>query len=294
MTSSATHPEKEVLDWKIISEPFDQILEALENKIEREWPKELSSYAGAQEVVSFTLKVAKNTYQTIDKPHYEDRKLEFSVSVPLLTRTFVDHLFTLIFLSEDILARSRWYYKSGWRELKEEYDRYQSKYASDPKWTPWLKSFQQKLHASKISWGIDEFEEKDFKKIKWWPTPPQMLKHSYKNPETKQFLEFLNDWFYKELSSVSHLTLPGLSKAGVQLVRNQYNKEEKEKLLTFKSNNVITTLVLFLALASEIEIIGKFDLRNRLSYLWGILVQYFSDARDLYDLRYAKLLQVKN
>lgn len=291
---------KETIAWKVIGEPLDQILITLENKIERDWPHALSAYGGSREIVLFTFKVAKNTYSTMrwicaDKPHYDDRKLEYSVAVPPLARTIVDNIFTLIFLSEDVPKRSQWYYKSGWRELKEEFDRYQSKYSKDHNWTDWLKSFQKNLELSKKPWGIDETEEKDLKKIKWWPTPPKMLKdYPFGNPETKVFLQFLNDWFYKELSSASHLNLPGLMKAGLQLVQDQSDTDQREKLLGFKSNCVTTTVTLILALISEIEILARFGLQDRITYIWGVLIQYWSDAKELYDIRYAELLRLKS
>jgi len=290
---------KEVIDWKVIGEPLDQILEAVENKIDREWPQELSSYVGAQAMVLFTFKVAKNTYRTIrwicaDEPHYEDRRLEYSVTVPPLARTIVDHIFTLVFVSEDVINRSQWYHRSGWRELQEEFDRYKSKYAGNSNWTEWLKLFQERLELSKKSWGISEAEANEPKTIKWWPTPPKMLKHSYSNSETKQFLEFLNDWFYRELSAASHLTLPGLIKASDQLIKDQSDDKQRESLLDFKSQCLTTTVTLLLALISEIEVIAKFGLQERISYIWGLLIQYWGDAKGLYDMRYAKLLMERN
>lgn len=292
---------KQVIDWKVIGEPLDQTLEAVENKIERDWPRKLSYYGGSQELVLFTLKAARNTYMSIrwicaDKPYYEDRKLEYSVSVPPLARTIVDHIFTLVFVSEDVINRSQWYYKSGWRELKEEFDRYKSKYAGNSDWTEWLKSFQERLELSKKSWGISEAEANNPKKIVWWPHPSKMLqgdfikKHPFKDPQTIKFLEFLRDWFYRELSAASHLTLPGLMKAGNQLIKDQSDDKQRESLLDFKSECLTTSVTLLLALISEIEAIARFGLEGKISYLWGILIQYWSDANELYDIRYSKLL----
>lgn len=303
------HKTKETVDWKVIGEPLDQALKALENKIEREWPKEFSSYGGAQEVVLFTLKAAKNTYQTIrwicaDKPHYEDRKLEYCVTVPVLARTIVDQIFTIVFISEDVPNRSRLYYRAGWRELREQLNRWKSRHATDLKWTPLLKTCQERLNKSQQPWGITEDEVNDIRKIEQWPSPSEMIgrkpnrrrekEFRIKNPNTKIYLEFLYDWFYRELSQASHQTLPGLMDAGIQLNRNQSSVNEREQLLDYKSKCLRTTVSLLLALVSEIESVARFGLNEKMSYLWGLLIQYWNDAKELYDIRYSELLMVKN
>ena len=52
---------------------------------------------------------------------------------------------------------------------------------------------------------------------KYWPTPPQMKKQAT-FPVTRDFLNYLEDWLYRELSSVSHLSLPGLISVARPLV----------------------------------------------------------------------------
>lgn len=309
MTYSATHFGKEALDWKVIGEPLDRALKALENKIDREWPKELSSYGGAQEVVLFTLKTAINTYETVcwicaDKPHYEDRKLEYCVTVPVLARTIVDQIFTIVFISEDVPNKSRLYYRAGWRELREHFNRCQSKYATDLKWAHWLKTRQENLDKSQSSLGITQDEVKDLGRIERWPSPSEMIGRKpnrrrdkdfrIKNTNTKIYLEFLYEWFYRELSQASHQTLPGLMDAGIALNKGKSSANEREKLKDYKSDCFTTTVCLLLALISEIESVARFGLNEKMSYLWGLLIQYWNDAKELYDIRYSELLMVKN
>lgn len=168
--------EYPTLPFETIREPLDSLLVSIGNKLEREWPERWASIPGAAILLRAISKVAENTYKTIrficaDSPPDPSRKLEYALSVPPLTRTILDSVFTVVFIFEDLPARTEWFYKSGWRELYEEHQRYQNTYGSDQKWATWLAEKSALIENTKACWGITPEEASNPNTIKWWPNP---------------------------------------------------------------------------------------------------------------------------
>lgn len=132
------------LDYKLIREQLDRLLESVPNKLEREWPKSTTASTPAAFFVVFgTAKVVGNTFKTIrflcsEKSPDSRHRPEMALAVPPLTRTILDSLYTFIFLFEDLSTRADWYMCSGWRELAEYIDRAKRDYGSDPNWVEYL------------------------------------------------------------------------------------------------------------------------------------------------------------
>jgi hypothetical protein len=290
---------KRVLNFSVIQGDWDSLLQGMTLKLEREFPAEAASN-GAREFLWFTFRVALNTYRSMayicgDKPADPLRKLEYAVSCPPLVRTLVDSLFNVIFALEDLENRVTWYYKSGWREDYEKLERYMSEYGSAPEWKSWLETDRATLeHGIKV-WGITDEEAKNFKKmIDWWPTPARMIRHGLKPsdplPDDRAFLEFLNDWYYRELSQESHLSYPGLAhRGGLLWALDRKEERAEEHLIQNKSTQMIMAVTLLLALCSEIEHRFNFGFKQRIVVLWAILNE-LPVPKEMYDKRYAKLL----
>jgi len=286
--------EYERLSFEVIREPLDTLLIALGNKLEREWPSKWSSVDGASVLLKSIVLVTENTYKSIrflcaDKPENPFRKMEYSISVPPLVRTILDHVFTVVFLFQDLPERTIWYYKSGWRELHDEHQRMLKKYSSDPDWGEWFRKKEDLLKDIKKSWGITPEEEKDPKKIKWWPNPGQMKSHKNLSKDRRDYLTYLNDWYYRELSAASHLSWPGLASRASHLL-NPNMEEQKRVLNKFRSDCAMRTITLIIALISEIQIECNYDdFAKRVKYLWGILNAYWGEAKEIYESRYEGL-----
>jgi hypothetical protein len=98
----------------------------------------------------------------------------------------------------------------------------------------------------------------------------------------------MNAWFYRELSSASHLSLPGLMDRARHLLEE--NDEARQRGLDkYRSDCMFTTLTLLLALISELEIGLRLNLAERCKYLW-VLLDVWGPAQELYAERYAKVL----
>ena len=282
------------LPFETIRDQLHTLIIAVGNKIRLEWPTKWKSHPEAAVVLRATVEVAGNTYHTIRilcaDPHpHPSVKPEYVVSAPPLTRSILDNLFTIVFLFEDLPVRTKWFLKSGWRELYEENQRYQLRYGSDPLWAGWLTnrlSFQDQM---KTEWGISGQEAANPAKIKWWPNPGKMTNHTDTSNVRRQYLAYLNDWFYKELSSASHLSWPGLASRSMHLL-NQDREQRDRDLNKFRSDCFTMTVAILLAVLSEIQVELGYDLSPRLKYIWGILKPGFTMVRELYEYRYEALL----
>jgi len=102
-------------------------------------------------------------------------------------------------------------------------------------------------------------------------------------------LRYLNDWFYRGLSAESHLSLNGFGKRAGFLFAP--SPEDRRRVLDeSRSDDVFTTITLVVALLSELEIEFRFGLTDRLKYVWGIIQEYWGEAKDLYTRRYGTAL----
>jgi hypothetical protein len=230
-------------------------------------------------------------YFCADKPEDPARKLYFGTSSPPLLRSLIDEIYTVIFLGEDLEGRVRWYYRAGWREMAERDATYRERYGADPKWKEWLEEHLQFLELTRKDWGIRDNEARRPQSIDWWPTPVQMTKVKDLSPESRKFFEFLEAWYYRELSQGMHLTFPGLSHRGGSFLRKKEDTLRESEWLKIRSDGVGYAVVLLLALLTEINHLFGFNLGQRCAYLWGILTQYMGIAEELFSERYSRLLE---
>lgn len=282
------------LPFGTIRTQLEEILIAVGNKLEREWPRKWNAYPEAAVVLRGTIAVTENTYHTVrilcadPHPHPSVRP-EFVVSVPPLARTVLDSLFTVVFLFEDLPVRMKWYLKSGWRELSQEHDRYRQTYGTDPAWSEWLSKQAAFVDQMKVDWQITPEEQANPSKITWWPNPGQMKGHKQTAQIRTDYLSYLNDWFYRELSADSHLSWPGLARRAMHFL-NKNREQQDRDLGKFRSDCFTVTIALVLALLSEIQVELRYDLQERLKYIWGVLNPGFLMVRELYEYRYERLL----
>ena len=88
------------IPFELIREKLDDLLVAMYNLIDREWPERLADKPELRVLLMGSVKITENTYKSVrflcaDKP-VDHARLEFAVSVPPLSRTILDSVFTLI------------------------------------------------------------------------------------------------------------------------------------------------------------------------------------------------------
>ncbi|UCG91736.1 MAG: hypothetical protein JSV97_11785 [candidate division WOR-3 bacterium] len=292
-------PEDKTLSHKVVGPKVNDLIEFYVNKIDREFPfKQIKdkNWRGMSRVILLTLVyVAKNTYRSIlflcDMVSKDPaRKIEYSLSAIPLLRVIMEEVFTVAFISENLEERIKQYCKAGWRETKEEYDRFLACYGKDKNWISWFNKYKEHLNETTGLFGITSAEAANPKKnILSWPTPGQMKKH-VDSSVLKDFMQYLQDWYYKQFSQAVHLTYPGLAVMGSHFLPTYADKSE-DIVKKLRSDCAFHSITLILAYFSEIEHILKFQHKKELKYLWTIVSEYWGIAQELYDKRYQNLLR---
>jgi len=288
------------LDASVITEPLDSMVAALGYKLEREWPANRTNILGARELLLLTLRTADVTSRSIrwlcaDKPVDSNRRLEYCLSVPPLNRTILDNLFTVIFVLEDLPARSLWYHRAAWREERIELNRYRAEYGRLPEWQEWLARLTAHSELGVRMFGLSAQEIADPSKMTSWPNPGAMIKYrvspAVPMPPTRVFMKYLDDWFYADLSQQAHLGGTGLMKRASSLLLDRNDPERVKALTKNKYSWMGQSFAMMLALSSEIEARFRFGLRERIEYLWNVTSSVVVVAREMYEKRYAELLK---
>lgn len=307
MTKSKDELEKEGFDYCTIEENFHSLMLATYYKLEREWPHRYNAVNSARELFMMMMALALNTYATIiflcsDKKRDFRHKPEMVISVPPLNRRLFEILQTIIFISNDVPAYSMKFWKAGWHEMKKMLDIYTREYSNDPKWQEFLKSMTNEVEKGKSYNYLTQDEIDNPKRIIGnWPTPGRMatrLKEDYPSSPSLWFMKYLNDMYYKELSSQSHLDAHGLTDLAPFITGNLVRSilgdkadqfiEQGFQRLTLKQ--VYLAISTILALMSEIEAHFDFGLKNRIIEVWEKVTPCSDLADDFYQRRYKNLL----
>jgi len=298
-----SYPKAHPLDFELLRQELDSLIRAFIYKVDREFPKRLAHLSAFRECVLVCLFWGENTYRTIryisaDKPHDVTRRWSYMLAIPSLNRTVLDATFNLVYLFEDVDARFKWFKKAGFREKAEEYARHSLAYSGFAEWKDFLallkRSVDEAVHLCEIT--PEELANPNL--IERWPNPGKMPNFRIKKCQASpamEYLQYLNDWFYRDTSQVSHLSFSGMEKVGAFILKEmmpedlqvQIDAQAEERL---RSINVERTLTLMLGLLSEIENYFRFGLQERLKYLWVLLANHSPETQELYDKRYATLL----
>jgi hypothetical protein len=285
------------LPFELFGPKLGNLLTATANKLDREWPKDRSRHGYSKFMLLSLILAATNVYNAIrylcaDTPRDPLRKPEFALALPPLSRVVLEALFTLVFTLDDLESHTEWYHKSGWRDVREEIDRARVRYGSDPRWQGYISELEARLQRYKAELTITADEEQNLKKIKRWPNPSRMKDYPTLSSDRKLFLKYLEDWFYRGLSQDAHLSLRGLVRHSHYLLLKMNRENDPVAMIKYKSDVLGMTIVLLLSLMSEIETEFSFGLSTRLTYVWVIINEAFTQGQEIYDLRYAEKLRV--
>ena len=264
---------------------------ALVNRLERERGRELRNmHDGLATLLKLTIRVSHVTWDSIrflcttsgDSP---GRRQEFATAVPPLSRTILDSLFTVIFIFDDPVRNAAQYFKSGWRESHEDHLRLCHRHGTDPEWRHWLPRHARKVRGLGKDAGITATEKRNPRIVDRWPNPGRMASQT-KDARRRAFLQFLSDWFYKQLSRDAHLSYQGLVHRASHLSDPARSDIGRERLQLYKWEVILTSICMYTALLSEIAGQFGFDYEGRrLHDAWKVLGKW-PDAADLYKERY--------
>lgn len=290
MTESPKH-----LDFGLVQPQLTELLFATGNWIERSWPGKRRSHAKAHEGTrALLLNFARSTenswrsaaYLCADIPKDPARRPEYVLSVSPLTRTILEALCTTIFVFGDLEARVAWFYKSGWREVREESLRVKERYGDDPEWEPYLSAVGALLDTTRVQWGVSDDEAANPSLIKRFPIPDRMISQKGLARDRREQIQYFLDWYYRKMSQDAHLSWPGLARrAGVFLPATEL--ADRENIIARARADILGTLAaVCLAFVSEMEVECRFGMAAKATYAWTILSDFSPDTKELYERFY--------
>ena len=191
------------------------------------------------------------------------RKKEFALLLPPANRQLLDLLFTLIFMLDDFPTRSMDYERCGYRQAREEYDKFFAKYGTHPMWQAHFRNLKGWLPTMEKYLSITSEQKANPAITTYWRAPCRLMQTPTKS---KQFMEFLEKRLYGETSAQAHLNPMGLFSVGAVLLSEFAPELDRQKVVDdlldqFLFRHFSRNLTTVLAIASEIETFCQ--LRNR-------------------------------
>src|SRR5437879_985784 len=180
------------------------------------------------------LRFTKNSYEAAsflcsDADDTPKRKREFVLILPPTNRQLLDLLFTLVFMLDDFPARSVAYELGGYRQAREEYDKFYARYgtSTNPKWQAHFLTLQEWLPKMETYLSITPEQKANPALIHYWRAPYRLMR----TPTRSQpFMEYLEKWLYGETSAQAHLNAAGLFSIGAFLISELAPEFEREEV----------------------------------------------------------------
>src|SRR5580765_6085756 len=123
----------EVFDARIVQAPLQGLLRNMDSELAWLLKQAMTSHDSVAErrltLFLTMLRFTKNSYEAAsflcsDADDTPKRKREFVLILPPTNRQLLDLLFTLVFMLDDFPTRSMAYELSGYRQAREEYDKF--------------------------------------------------------------------------------------------------------------------------------------------------------------------------
>jgi hypothetical protein len=288
------------LDFAVIGEPLNKLLLAVGHKLAREWPQRYQAVLGARELMVMLLRTSRMTYLSglylgAEKPPDPLRLPEFCATLPVLNRSLLDNVFNVMFLLEDVPARVPWFWEAEWRETRLELDRFVAEYGTLPQWQPWLNELRDYSEAGIAHAQLSPAQTANPKALRSWLNSGAMPNYQVPGgsplPPNRNFMKYLHDCFYIDLSQQAHGGALGIVKRGpIFLDEVQNDPIRDERLEKNRRGSLGLAIALVLSLASELEAHFEFGLQQQARYVWGVGAPIIGAVEEMYDKRYQRLL----
>jgi hypothetical protein len=294
-------PPLEVFDARIVQSPLQGLLRNMDEELSRRLRASMASRDREPErrlsLLLMMLRFTKNSYDAVcfllsSTDETPKRKKEFVLVLPPTNRQLLDLLFTLVFMMDDFETRSTEYELCSYRQAREEYDKFYSRYGKHPQWQSRFQELQEWLRTLEKYFAITPQRKADLKQIPYWFAPYRLMKAPTKS---QPFMKFLEKWIYGETSAQAHLNPAGLLSMGEFLVSDfgpenvaSIIKERDLERFTFRHfTRMLTTVV---AILTEIDNFCHLGNRESLTLVWVSLAGYVTEADDVYKERYQAML----
>jgi len=291
---------EKTFDYKLIRDELSEVLNFVENKIEREWVEKYKYLDSGKETLLPYLRIAKNTFKTIlficsDIKDNSTREEYFALAVSPLTRTLLEILFSVVYLLENFPEKIKLFDKSYYKEQKGATDWFRQKYSGIKKWDKYLSEKNSKLNMYEEMLLennlLTENEKNNLDQIRYFPRVSKIISRlEDENSDAVTFLKYLDDLHYRALSGQSHLEPSGIVEFYPFFLNLQFNKNIADEIAFYKSKQVYLATSFILSLISEIVIDFNYELKSKLAYIWVLLSSGSELSEEIYQMRYQKLL----
>lgn len=288
---------------QIVQAPMQGLLRNAESELARQYQKAAKEHhRDAERMLSFFLILTRftiNSYESIcfivsDKDDGSRRKKDFVLVLPPINRQLMDMLFNIIYITDDFDKRLHDYELYGYRQARQQYDQVYKRFGTLSRWQQHFEDQRGFLSVMEQYLSITpQQKENPSKRIPYWPGPAKLIKRPSRS---KPFMEFFNTWFYSETSAQSHLNPAGLFSVAGFLISEFAPQGEREntegrKLQQFKYKHFSRTLILVLAIMSEIDSFCHLNGGEALRRVWALIGGYSEEAVDVYNRRYQEMLK---
>jgi hypothetical protein len=221
------------------------------------------------------------------------RKKEFVSVLPPINRQLMDMLFNIVYITDDFPTCSLDYELYGYRQAREQYDQVYARFGSLPNWQRHFEEQREFLKRMEQDLPLTDAQKADpSKTIRYWAGPAKLIRRPSKS---QPFLKFFNAWFYSEASAQAHLNPAGLFSVAMFLISEFAPDAMKTNVESvffeqFKFKHFSRTLILVLAILSEIDSFCGLGNHEDLGRVWGILEGHTEEAGDVYEQRYREML----
>jgi hypothetical protein len=300
--------------YKLIRDPFNELITTTYNLLDREWPAHYAGLKDSQMILMQYFGLAVTHFRTIsfvcaDVDDGAVRSPRFALSVPPINRAILEIVFSVVYLLENLPEHTKHYYRAAWRAEQESLQRHLEHYqkrhrgTGKPRWDAYINTKTKKLAEMESIMKITPAEKANLNLIPRWPKMRQLRLRLRNSPTMLSYLEYLDDWFYDQLSSYSHGEPMGVGQMGLHflgteelkaIAREDHEGVERkldEKIVEFRTTQVWMAITLIMSLISEIQVNFYYDiLKERLLYVWTVINEYSDISREMYEERYESLL----
>jgi hypothetical protein len=293
-------PLKE-FNYSLVKEKMDGLLinvdRDLQRKVKEAEKARKPTASRCIELLNVMVRFTANSYHATkyfmaDTPDDPNRELKYALILPGINRQLLDLLFTLVYMMDDFEVRSLEYQKAGWREAKEEYQRFRNRFSKDPEWRAFFDNFKVSIGRLEQLLSLTDAERKKPRLIPYWNAPYKLTTQKTKS---QPFLKWLEQWLYGDTSAQAHLSFGGLFTVApfliAELVGGEFQDEiEKHQIHSYRYLQFSRTAIVTLAISTEADVRLQLHNRDALWQLWGIFGEYSAEAKEMFEHRYETLL----
>jgi hypothetical protein len=293
------------LDGRTFQQPLIALANTHALKVQREGPQILPKPAWVTTDIFVLLRLAMHTYDLFFFLNADERRkkdvdwrVAYSVASLPLIRCMIDCLYNVTVILQNPGVKGYQFRESGYKKTLEALDADERRYGGDPKWDAYIANQRGLVRSAMRNDGLVEIEVRQAKSWKTLSAYLQVKKNVSLTPH-QEFLKKLTYGFWQEYSGMAHATFEGLLPTALFYTVNDMPHELRPNIEA--SIDVVIAIhiprvaALLLCMLTEVQTYFHFDgarIGQRLHQIWNALLPA-PEVKELYDLRYAKLMADK-